>query len=280
VDTKGNRLVAIRPKEPWFVRTLPPRISDTKPDAYAELVLSMQPFAYYRMEPPKDRKDRFVVLDSAPGGHHGTLHFSDQWSGEPWEAGRFGSSLLLRGPMMGDYVDVPEFPNADGNQISFSAWIYSWGIEGDRMIAGEAVPFPLRKSDTWQFAVELHPVHNLIVHVNPHNSDYALAMEGNTKPFPRAQWQHVAFVADGAMLHVYHNGVETASAPCDGVALSPSPKQFSIGAIWAWSQGETTADAKPTSFFSGRIDELAVFHRALSVQDIRQLSLGKASRSN
>ena len=140
------------------------------------------------------------------------------------------------------------------------------------------VPIPLKKSDTWQFVAELHPLYNLIVDVNPRNRGYAAAMEGDTKPFPRAQWQHVAFVADGSMLHVYHNGVETASAPCEGVVPARSPKHFSIGAIWAWNQSATAADAKPMSFFSGRIDELAVFHRALSTQEVQQLFYGKASR--
>ena len=132
-------------------------------------------------------------------------------------------------------MDVPDFPIADTNQLSLSAWIYSWNIERDCIIAGEMVPIPLNKSDTWQFVVELHPFYNLIVDVNPRNRGYAAAMEGDTKPFPRAQWQHVAFVADGSMLHVYHNGVETASAPCEGVVPARSPKHFSIGAIWAWN---------------------------------------------
>ena len=64
VDSRRNRLVAVPPKEMRFVRTLSPRALDT--DAYAEMVLSMKPFAYYRMEPPKDRKDRLVVLIQRP----------------------------------------------------------------------------------------------------------------------------------------------------------------------------------------------------------------------
>ena len=125
VDTKGNQLPAIQPDWRRFVRTLPPRTQVSKADAYAELVLSMKPFAYYRMERPANRKDDMVVFDSAPGGHHGTTCLVHDDGGGAWVAGRFGTALYLGSPDPGDYADVKNFPTTNTNQLSVSAWVYA-----------------------------------------------------------------------------------------------------------------------------------------------------------
>ena len=64
-----------------FVRTLASPSPSIAADAYADFVLSLRPVVYYRMEPPKDEKDRNVIFDSAPGHHHGVLHFSPGFVG-------------------------------------------------------------------------------------------------------------------------------------------------------------------------------------------------------
>ena len=96
-------------------------------DAYAELVLSMKPAVYYRMEQPRDEKDGNVVFDSAPGGHHGILHFSNEYVGTPYDSGRFGRSLRFRGPMVGDYAIVPDYPKATQDRLTVSAWVMAIG---------------------------------------------------------------------------------------------------------------------------------------------------------
>ena len=109
------------------MRALLPQTVAVPTDTYADLVLSMRPFAYYRMEQPKNGKDQNVVFDSAAGAHHGTLHLANEYGGDPWWAGRFGNSISLR-EEFGDYINVPNFPATDGHQLSFSAWVYALGI--------------------------------------------------------------------------------------------------------------------------------------------------------
>ena len=101
-------------------------------DAYARLVLSMKPFAYYRMERPKDEKNNTTVFDSAPSGHHGKLHLANEDAGDSWWNRRFGIALNFRGSDALDYIDVPNFPASDTNQLSVTAWVYAlsrgwWG---------------------------------------------------------------------------------------------------------------------------------------------------------
>ena len=68
-------------------KTLRPRDAAAKSrrdsQAYAELVLSLRPAVYYRMERPDGEKDRYVVLDSAPGGHHGELRLGNETAARP-----------------------------------------------------------------------------------------------------------------------------------------------------------------------------------------------------
>ena len=133
IDVRGNQVTAIQPSERQFVRTLPRQTPAARADAYAELVLSMRPVAYYRMERPKDPEDKTRVFDSAPGGRHGILHLVNGFD-EPWEPGRFGDGLRTVGaqPDTGDYVVVPDFPTSRTNQLSVSAWVYAWRHDSPR----------------------------------------------------------------------------------------------------------------------------------------------------
>ena len=67
IDVRGDQVTAIQPSERQFVRTLPRQTPAARADAYADLVLSMRPVAYYRMERPKDRRTRpgFLILPRA-----------------------------------------------------------------------------------------------------------------------------------------------------------------------------------------------------------------------
>ena len=124
-----------------FARAIPKKVSAA--DDYAKLVLSMRPFAYYRMERPTVGQDQNVILDSATGGHHGTLHFAEgYYNSEPWRPGRFGDSLGLRGEFAGDYVDLQDFPSTDTNQLSVSTWVYYGAWSRDALIAGGGRPRP------------------------------------------------------------------------------------------------------------------------------------------
>ena len=125
-----------------FVRVLPPPRQVRESKAYADLVLSLQPVVYYRMERPKDVKDRYVLFDSAPGGHHGVLHFSDEYVGEPYVSGRFGQALRLRGPMVGDYAIVSDYPKTTDNRLTVSAWVMAMGRTYQGTIVANWQPFP------------------------------------------------------------------------------------------------------------------------------------------
>jgi hypothetical protein len=74
-------------------------------------------------------------------------------------------------------------------------------------------------------------------------------------------------------LHLYRNGVEVASGPCRGVYASPAGKYLTIGCGNQAPQG-----VHPICFWEGRLDEMAIFHRALSRDEIEMLFHGPAGQ--
>jgi hypothetical protein len=279
VDAKGaHPVAAIHPGACRFVRALPSRIK-TAADAYAETVLSMRPVAYYRMEPPRNPKDQDILMDSSLGTRNGRLYFNEQYFGERNAAGRFGQSLRLRGTMAGDYAIVPDGPHVIQDRLTVSAWVYllieptgSRGIiathRGIYASSDDAAPV--------QFTLDVCVSGCLEAMVTPHHGQKMAVTQDGAK-FPRGVWQHVALVADGTTLHLYRNGLVVGSAPCAGVLPKPKTSSLAVGCVV--SNDGITPLARSPYFWSGRIDELAIFDRALSPDDIQRLSGAPSARS-
>jgi hypothetical protein len=91
-----------------------------------------------------------------------------------------------------------------------------------------------------------------------HGDDAAKATAGNTV-IPRWQWQHVVFVRDGQTVRVYLNGqleIETKAAA-----------NFPAGFDQCFFGGRSDNDSN----WEGRLDEIAVFNRALTAKEVARL---------
>ena len=253
-----------------FLRAMPALTTSCVAGAYAEMVLSMQPTVYYRMERPKNEKDRNVVFDSAPGGHHGVLHLGNEYGGDPWWPGRFGSAIYLRGPEIGDYAVVPDYPKATGDQLTVSAWVYA--VTRSPMWSLIAANWGMDVHGQFHFGLEREG--DLTIEVSPRDKQKVLVREGPSHPLPVYQWQHVAFVVDKSIVRLYRNAVEVAAGPCNGVLPNPPLPNLMIGSKNNDAGGQLTT---PPLHWHGRIDELAVFNRALRPEQIRELYQGRTS---
>jgi hypothetical protein len=70
-------------------------------------------------------------------------------------------------------------------------------------------------------------------------------------------WQHVALVYDGANLTFYHNGVAAATMPASG-SITNNNETFYLGRL----------DYQSTQFlFGGKLDEVAIWNKALTLQE-------------
>ncbi len=262
-----------------FVRAMPPPKRACSGDEYAALVLSLQPVVYYRMERPEEmEEDRLVLFDSSPGGRHGVLHWNYNY-GRPWlwgRRGRFDGALYLRGPDCRDYAVTSELPDGETNQLSFSAWVRAEAgttdlhgriaCEGDWGDPDRACRFTIGLQSQG-------PDGDLEAEIDQADGRRIQVREGRSTPFPMGQWQHVALVADESALRLYRNGVEVGSSPSNGVIAALDGDYLTIGCASVWRK-ELGARFRPSAFWGGWIDELAVFRRALRPEEIRRLFEG------
>jgi len=165
--------------------------------------------------------------------------------------GRIGGALGLDG--VDDYVDLPDnFPNVTG--FTFAAWVYWNG------------------GNAWQRIFDFGQDTNANMFLTPSNGTnmrFAITTGGAgaekrlnaSTPLAQNQWVHVAVTLDGSTGRLYMNGnvVDT-----QAITLTP---QAVVGAnTWL---GKSQYAADPT--FGGKIDEVAVFNRALSQPGIQSI---------
>ena len=263
------------PPEQWNTPDMPPA---GEGDAYAKLVLSLNPAVYFRMEKPKEEKDAAMIFDDAPGGHHGVL----AWDKNPdyptpeYTPGRFGESLWFRGVFAHDYAIVPDYPKATNDQVSVSVWVWVTDRQPWARIATN-----WGETKTGQFHLALCGTDgDLAVGVTQRNGRNVAVREGATHYVPLAEWIHVAFVADGTTLRLYRNGKEVGSVACAGVL--PNPPMASLGIGCKTNNAGTSLaqnQASTPALWMGRIDELAVFNRALTSEEIKTLAEAPAPKT-
>ncbi|MEO6244065.1 MAG: LamG-like jellyroll fold domain-containing protein [Opitutaceae bacterium] len=248
IDTKTRTPTGIGYEPQRFVRTFDERASD-----FARLVRSLDPVAYYRMRitPEADR-----LVDVSESGLDGHIHpGSGAGTSVP---GRVGAGLRLGGAEARSYAVVPAFPAAPEGTLTVCAWVRAASRSRWASIAKHWAK-DRGRSQGGQFHFGLwHDEGSLEVHV--HDAAEREVGVRDAVPLPIGEWQLVAFTLDGATLRLYRNGREVASAACDG--LSPNaPDALGIGVKL---DGGLVPERNTPGFWDGVIDELAIFHRALT----------------
>ena len=196
-----------------------------------------------------------TAVDSA-GSADGTLI-----NGPVWSSGLIGGALEFDGD--NDYVDVPALTGAGvSDAVTVSGWVRPNALPG----AGNLVA--IYNHDAWaaglvhfQFSGD-----KLLLAVNS-GGDYLLS----DSTFSPGQWYHVAAVyeadVNGAaepngVKSIYINGVLDVSLD---VTVSTQVNLAQAGSIGSW--GGTTR------FFDGLIDDLRIYDRVLSDEEILALSI-------
>jgi len=182
-----------------------------------------------------------VAVDSA-GGNDGEVH------GAAWCDGILGGALRFDG--VDDYVDCGVHV---GEVMSLSLWVYPESLSGIRALACES-------------GYSLYD-NNLRFEIRSGRVRYCFAdgvseqvyMYGATDP-NNYEWSHLAVTRDGTEAAVYLNGVKGASAPYD---FAPRAGSSSL------TVGGSCPDAEA---FKGRIDDVRLYERALSEEEIRDLA--------
>ncbi|HVQ90242.1 MAG TPA: LamG-like jellyroll fold domain-containing protein [Mycobacteriales bacterium] len=181
--------------------------------------------------------------DASGGGHAGTL------TGAAWSAaGRFGGALSFNGTS--SWVTVPDAAALDlTSAMTLEAWV--------RPVAGSGWRTVLMKERPGGLAYSLYGYDNSnrppAVYGNFGGTDVSAA---GGSALPVNTWSHLAGTYDGATLRLYVNGVQVATKARTG-PLPASTSPLRIGGNSAWGE-----------YFSGLIDEVRVYNRALPAAEI------------
>ncbi|MHC1762994.1 MAG: LamG domain-containing protein [Verrucomicrobiia bacterium] len=176
------------------------------------------------------------------------------------------------------YVVVPNYAKASKG-IAASAWVNAGqNLASDAAIARNAEGILGQGSDTTvpvgQFELGLDvddagtPRVFVTIRVGP-NRITATAPSA----FPLDTWQHVAFSADGAQLRLYVNGVQVAATDYLGNIQTPDVKYLTLGARLDLDDGtgEVGVDGTAPNLLPGKIDDFALWNRALSSDEVSKV---------
>lgn len=97
-------------------------------------------------------------------------------------------------------------------------------------------------------------------------------------PLPPNEWQHVAIVADGAVLRLYRNGMAVGTVSYRGIVRQSVPECLCVGT--AMDKDGTTPRPGNAYSWNGRLDEIAIFNYGLSAEQVRQLYSEQATVPN
>ncbi len=212
---------------------------------YARLVKRLSPLVYYRM-PIRDRG-----LVSEPPEYSGVV-LTGEGKRPPHARGVFvGGSLRVGADSTGRGGRVDSPPALRTGQFSLIVFVY---LEAPAHSAMVATNLHDRQGN---FGLSLDENGTLQTAIRINNGDVS-SIAGDSV-LPLKTWRHIVVTADGEHLQLYEDGKLVASKPCAAVAASDSET------VWFGT------DVKATRVWDGRIDEVALFDRALNVEEIAAL---------
>jgi hypothetical protein len=189
-----------------------------------------------------------TVRDSSEVNNPGTLMRA---SGDDWAPGHAGQALALTGAA---WLSVPTSKSYDASAgLTLSAWVF-WpkATPAGQVIMARQRGFSL--VNAFWLGLENNLLH------------FSVEDMGANVPMPAGRWVHVAGTYDGTKVVVYLDGALTAAASVNNKAI-PSTRGISIGADINGMDPTVAA-----SFFVGRLDDVAIFDRALSPAEVAALA--------
>jgi N-acetylneuraminic acid mutarotase len=198
--------------------------------------------AHYKL----DEMTGDIARDNSIDGHDATIH------GEPvWQStgGKVAGALELDG--IDDYIKTPFILNPGSGSFGVFAWVK--GDEPDKVIISQTGNF----GDIW---LSIDPSGKLMTGFSGmYFGDLASETIVND-----GQWHHVGFVYDMDSFHrvLYVDGILVAE---DATVVSGMP---SDGGLYVGASKELDTG----SFFSGLIDDVRIYDRALTAEEIAALS--------
>jgi hypothetical protein len=191
--------------------------------------------------------------------------------GKEWVAGVIGNALRFRGPEVGEYVRVPNYPKPSA-AMTVCAWAWA-----DARPTWASIAKNWGSSETGQFHFGLTGSDgDLSCYITTTGGRVVNARE--SRGFPLGSWEHVAFTADGTSLVLYRNGSEAARTAYSGTIIATSMASMGIGV--KLDNSGLAPDTGAPGYWQGSIDDLGIWSRALSGSEITAIyEAGRQGRS-
>ncbi|MBD3676320.1 MAG: FecR domain-containing protein [Planctomycetaceae bacterium] len=217
------------------------------PVPYPSLVLKQNPLAYYRMP---IREHGLICFHS--DSYHGDVLTEEMDRARPPHAkGLIGGALRVQAESIGrgGYVEVG--PSFMMGQLSVVAFVYAEGSGSTRTMLTNLSG----NEGNYRLALD----ENGILNATVWTADGDMVSCRGTQSLALKTWQQVILTADGEELRLFLDGQEIASTDCPLLKIVEQPP------IWFGTSpsGEELWD--------GRLDEVALFDRSLSAEEIRKL---------
>lgn len=184
-----------------------------------------------------------TVTDLSGNGNNGTI------SGATWNAaGRYSGALSFDG--VNDMVTIPDAASLDlTTGMTLEAWIRPTSNAGWRTV--------ILKETTGELAYGLYSAGGVTrpsAWIRAGTVSYSA--NSNTQAATNT-WTHVAATYDGAVLRIYTGGVlRTSRNVATSINVTPNPLRIGGNSVWS-------------EWFSGLIDEVRVYNRALTAAQIQ-----------
>lgn len=171
-----------------------------------------------------------------------------------------GTALQFDG--VDDYVEISDSPSLSPQTITISAWIYPEDVSHTFQIIGKWV----FQEDTEYIFDNKANNDALRLAADFGGGDFCVTFS-NDAVLTAKTWQHVAVTYDGSTSTFYVNGVNTGEDNSCSGDLPDTDNDIYIG----YSYSYTTSGTGGHRPFDGSIDEVAIYNRALSAEEIRVL---------
>lgn len=206
-----------------------------------------------------------MAADSSGNHNDGTLmRFMDPSAA--WVPGKFGNALAIDAS---GYVLVQATPSIDpgiDRQVSLSAWVYYTGTIAETEY-GTAISRQINAAtliDQYYHLALHNPEGVPNLYVSPSEAMAGMSVAG-TKAVRRYTWVHLAGTYDGSSATLFVNGDPVMSRADSGRFTSDTTPVILGG-------NANMSITNVTELFPGLIDEITLYNRALSADEVKQLA--------
>ena len=193
------------------------------------------------------------IYDQSGKNNNGTLYLGSSGNTDPakaWSPGISGTALSFDG--VDDGVTINNSENLKPSKVTLEAWVKSPGSPGTTKYIADKY----YSSGYGSYGLYTGSSGGLKFYIGS-SGTYIASPDAGTGIWD-GNWHHVVGTYDGAKVRLYVDGIQVGSGTEATVSIAYNDNNFYIG---SYASG---------SYFNGLIDEVRIYNRALSDQEIQE----------